>query len=259
MANPFREYAQYYDLLYRDKDYRAEADFVSRLLQKVFSDTGRPPTDILDLACGTGRHSQELALMGYRLEGSDLSTEMVAIAREEAEKRGLSITYHTESFQTCGCIGRQFDAVIAMFAAIDYLTDYADLAVSLRNIRGLIRDGGVFVFDFWNGNAVVTDYSPSRTKQAESGAIGIVRKSNTTLDLLAQIATVRFDFRLSNAGGIVGEFSETHTVRYFYPQEMADFLLANGFELIHRCPFMNEDASLTENDWNFTYVARPCV
>lgn len=259
MANSFREYAQYYDLLYRDKDYRAEADFVARLLRKVQADAAHPPVDILDLACGTGRHSQELAGMGYRMEGSDLSAEMVAVAREAAENLCLPIVYHTESFQTCGRIGRQFDAVIAMFAAIDYLTDYRDLAASLRSIRGLIREGGVFVFDFWNGNAVVADYSPQRTKRAESGALRIVRESNTTLDKLAQVATVRFDFHLSNADKVVGEFSETHKVRYFYPQEMADFLAANGFELIHRCPFLHEDSAPTADDWNLTYVARPCA
>lgn len=260
MATSFRAYAPYYDLLYQDKDYCAEADFVSRLLLKVLPpQAAQQSVDILDLACGTGRHSQELARLGYRVEGSDLSAEMIAVAREAAEKLGLPLTYHTESFQTCGRIGRKFDAVIAMFAAIDYLTDYRDLEVSLQNIRSLIRDDGVFVFDFWNGNAVVSDYSPTRTKCAESGALSIVRKSNTTLDLLTQVATVKFDFRLSNAGAIVGEFSETHKVRYFYPQEMADLLAANDFELIHRCPFMHEDATLAASDWNLTYVARPCA
>lgn len=259
MTSSFKEYAQYYDLLYRDKDYRAEAEFISRLLRDILRNEPHSPIEILDLACGTGRHSQELAGMGYCMVGSDLSAEMVSIARETAGKLGIPVAYHTESFQTCRRIDHQFDAVIAMFGAIDYLTEYRDLEIGLQNIRSLIRRGGVFVFDFWNGNAVVRDYSPQRTKRVESGQLSIVRESKTTLDLLSQIATVHFDFRLSNHGNIVGEFSETHSVRYFYPQEMADLLAANGFDLIHRCPFMHEDSVPAAYDWNLTYVARPRV
>ncbi|MDA1044519.1 MAG: methyltransferase domain-containing protein, partial [Verrucomicrobia bacterium] len=84
MISPFREYAQYYDLLYQDKDYAGEARFVARLLGQY---VGKPEenTAVLDLACGTGRHAQELARMGYRVEGSDLSVDMVAVARERAK------------------------------------------------------------------------------------------------------------------------------------------------------------------------------
>ena len=169
MTTLFREYAQYYDLLYQDKDYSGEARFVARLLGRCL---GKPAeqTEILDLACGTGRHAQELAGMGYRVEGSDLSADMVAIASDRAESLGLSIRFYNESFQSCHRIDRRYDAVIAMFSAIDYLTDDSDIEQSLRHIRGLLREGGVFVFDFWNGNAILHTFADAGQARRKRGS-----------------------------------------------------------------------------------------
>ena len=194
MTANFQTYAPYYDLLYRDKDYPGEAAFITRLLQTHLGTA--PPTalNVLDLACGTGRHSRELAKLGYRMTGSDLSADMIEVAGMVAAEQNLAIAYHTEPFQTCARIGQPFDAVIAMFAAIDYLIDAADLTLALNNIKALVRPGGVFIFDFWNGNAVISDYSPRRVKSVEENDLRRVRTSNTTLDTMTQRATVRFDF-----------------------------------------------------------------
>ena len=99
-ANLFSAYAAHYDLLYKDKDYKAEANFISDLIQEL---TPNPPEkiEILDLACGTGRHAMELRQLGYKVEGSDISKEMIAVAIKESKERGLSIPYYTKSFQTC--------------------------------------------------------------------------------------------------------------------------------------------------------------
>jgi SAM-dependent methyltransferase len=254
---PFGEYAAVYDLIYRDKDYPREAQFVARLLDRCLGKR-TTQTSVLDLACGTGRHAQELTRLGYHVEGSDLSADMVTVARERTKSLGLSIDFHNESFQSCDRIGRKFDAVIAMFSAIDYLTDYTDLTNSLKNIRGLLREGGVFIFDFWNGNAVLKNHSPVRIKRVEKENDAVIRISNTSLDTISQITTVNFDFILLKGGSIVREFFEVHQIRYFFPKEMMDLLAANLFEVVHRCPFLKEDSELDPDDWNLTYVVRPC-
>jgi SAM-dependent methyltransferase len=258
MTTPFKDYAPHYDLLYRDKDYFGEAQFVRRLLERFL---GKPveQTSLLDLACGTGRHACELALMGFEVEGSDISPDMVAVARESASRRPLQISFHNESFQSCDRIGRTYDSVIAMFSAINYLTTYQDLTRSLKNIRSLLKEGGVFCFDFWNGNAVLKNYSPVRVRRAQSGEDVVIRTSHTTLDQISQIATIVFDFMLIRSGRVLAEFSETHYVRYFFPQEMMDTLTANGFEVVCRCPFLLENNEIAAEDWNLTYIAKPCA
>jgi SAM-dependent methyltransferase len=73
----FDAYAAYYDLLYRDKDYAGEAEYVHRLIQRH-----RPGAKtILELGSGTGRHACELAKRGYAVTGIERSPEMLEKAR----------------------------------------------------------------------------------------------------------------------------------------------------------------------------------
>ena len=64
----FYSYAQYYDLLYREKDYPGEVDYVDALIKKYAVNDART---ILDLGCGTGGHAILLARKGYRVTGVD--------------------------------------------------------------------------------------------------------------------------------------------------------------------------------------------
>src|SRR2546428_12354641 len=83
MSEPFQAgYSAYYDLLYRDKDYAAEARFVAELVRRH---GGRPPAgvELLDLACGTGRHLIELARLGMVVAGGGRSGGVVGPARRE--------------------------------------------------------------------------------------------------------------------------------------------------------------------------------
>ena len=73
----FNEYARYYDLLYRDKDYGAETDYIHNLIQKQNPGC----RTILNLGCGSGRHDRCLVERGYAVTGVDLSEEMLTAAR----------------------------------------------------------------------------------------------------------------------------------------------------------------------------------
>lgn len=64
----FGDYARYYDVLYQDKDYAGEADFVLSCLVRR---QGEPRT-LLDLGCGTGRHGLEMARRGVSVTGVDM-------------------------------------------------------------------------------------------------------------------------------------------------------------------------------------------
>lgn len=74
----FGDYARYYDVLYQDKDYAGEADFVLSCLVRR---QGEPRT-LLDLGCGTGRHGLEMARRGVSVTGVDMSATMLEMGRQ---------------------------------------------------------------------------------------------------------------------------------------------------------------------------------
>ena len=144
----FSQYAEYYDILYQDKNYPDEATFISQLIKKLLPDTNAD-IRVLDIACGTGRHVMELAQLGYKVDGSDISKEMINVAIRECKKKKLNIKFYNESFQTCGKIGKKYNIIVSMFSSINYLLSCSDLLKSFKNINSLLVDGGIFIFDFW--------------------------------------------------------------------------------------------------------------
>ena len=64
-------------------------------------------------------------------------------------------------------LGRKFDACIAMFAVMGYVVENSDVISALRNIRAHLKQGGLFVFDVWNGLAVMRTLPETRVKEVE--------------------------------------------------------------------------------------------
>jgi SAM-dependent methyltransferase len=75
----FDLYAAYYDLLYRDKDYSEEVDYVNSL---ILAHRGVQELSILELGCGTGGHATYLAKSGQTVYGIDVSPQMVKKAKD---------------------------------------------------------------------------------------------------------------------------------------------------------------------------------
>jgi hypothetical protein len=119
-----------------------------------------------------------------------------------------------------------------------------------------LRPGGIFVFDIWNGNAVLDHHSPVRVRDVEIDGRRVHRVSTTDLDRLRNIAAVHFDVSVTEGNRIVSQFTEDHVLRYYFPQEMRDALERTGFELIHWCPFLEPNRQLDALDWNITFVAK---
>ncbi len=101
---------------------------------------------ILDLCCGVGRHSLELARRCYQVVGVDLTLEYLEKARRQAESEGLNIQFIRSDMRRF-CQIESFDAVINMFTAFGYFEIEADNKRVLANIYCSLRKGGTLVLD----------------------------------------------------------------------------------------------------------------
>lgn len=244
-------YAGVYDALYQDKDYEKECDFIEALFRKY----NCQPQNILDLGCGTGGHALILAKRGYKVTGIDRSASMLKIARQKAEKEGLNIEF-IEGDITKVNIEKKFDAVIAMFAVMSYQTTNSDLASVCKLARESLIPGGLFMFDCWNGFAVLTERPTPRIKEIDADNGGkIIRFTQSELDIVNHIVNVNFRV-LKLKGNTFEETRETHKMRFLFPQEIKYFLEVAGFKDIDFYPFLAIDRELTEKDWNMMVVAR---
>src|SRR5437868_3558181 len=82
MSDTFQRYSAYYDLLYRDKDYVAEADYIAQILRASRSNV----QTLLEFGSGTGRHGRLLAQRGFRVFGVERSETMIKAALDHVSE-----------------------------------------------------------------------------------------------------------------------------------------------------------------------------
>lgn len=254
-VSQFKKYAKFYNLLYQDKDYAGESAYVHSLIQE-FAKKEAAECKVLDIACGTGRHIIELSKYGYKMDGSDIATSMIEEAKVLARNSRLEANLYNYSFQESNQINNKYDVVISMFSAINYLTTFEDHNKSLSNIYNLLEEEGFFIFDFWNGTAVVRDYSPVRVLRKKNNDTEIIRISETELDLLKQDAFVKFTCLLLENNVKTDEFEELHHLHYYFLPEIESLLKMNKFQIKAVLPFMASDKELAPYDWNISIVAQ---
>ena len=230
-----------------DKDYRGECDILQALL-------GAPPRRLAEIGCGTGTHGLELARRGYEVVGLDASKPM--LARAEA-KRGADRTtrfVHGDMRETS--LGTGFQALLSMFAALGYVTDNRDLERTLRSFRAHLAPGGLFLFDFWYGPAVLRQLPDKRSKRAGDERLTVVRTATPELDARRHVCVTHYELELRRAGAEPERFSESHAMRFFFPQEIELLVHGAGFTLEKLAPFPNVEGELDDSSWNAIALAR---
>jgi SAM-dependent methyltransferase len=247
-------YSDSYDAIYQDKDYQAECALVSRLLRD-FGD--QPVRRVLDLGCGTGNHVIPLTRLGYEVVGVERSEEMLARARAKASKAfpNQAIAFHQGDIRTKE-LASTFDAALMMFAVLGYQQSNADVLAALRTAHRHLRPGGLFIYDVWYGPAVLHERPSQRVKVIPTADGKILRVASGAIDSWRQLCKV--DYLLWNMipGRPVVETEESHTMRYFFPQELDLFLEVAQFKPLRLGAFPGFDRDPDETTWNVMGVAR---
>lgn len=250
----FATYAQYYDLIYRGKDYAGEAEFVLRQLAAQ----GTTPRSLLDLGCGTGRHAAQFAARGAEVVGVDMSEMMVELGRSEiAALNGLANPPRLAIGDARTTrLGRSFDAVVSLFHVASYQTSEDDLEAYFATAAAHLAPGGLFLFDFWHGPGVLVTPPEDREKHLEDGRIIVDRSARPVHDLTRHQVDVNYDVRVTDKrSGETSAFSETHRMRYWFLPEIAYIARRAGLSVVTAAAWM-ETRPATRDDWTAWVVLR---
>ncbi len=141
-CEPYSRLAEIYDFVMSHLDYKRWTDYI----ESVFSHFDLNPSDILDVACGTGTMALELHSRGYNTSGIDESWSMVEVARVKSQKAGVQIDL------SCGDIRdlkkcRSFEAVLCLYDSLNYLMEIEEVKKALKSIRQILDPAGIFIFD----------------------------------------------------------------------------------------------------------------
>lgn len=249
------EYAGAYNALYGDKDYATECD----MLEAIFRRYGAGQVSrVLDLGCGTGNHAIPLGDRGYRVVGVDRSPSMLSVAR--ARLTSITSAAPAVTFQEADArsveLGQRFDAVVMMFAVLGYQVENQDVLYTLETARRHLRPGGLLIFDVWYGPTVLQEKPAQRIKIIETEEGKTLRVASGQLDTLQHTCSVSYRLWRLKGGRLEGDVAETHTIRFFFPQELGILLGCCGLELVRLGAFPDFEKDPDDASWNVIGVAR---
>jgi len=174
-----------------------EIDFIESELALL------PGARLLDVGCGFGRHSIELARRGYDVVGIDPAAAMITAARERADKAAaLSIEFRQEwgeQFLT----EVPFDAAICLFTSLGQITTQGENSGLVQRIYASLRQEGQFVVEVPQRDATVDQLKPSDRFGDDERFTAVSRQYDPQLQTVTEI------FRLLSPEEI-----QTYTLRY---------------------------------------------
>lgn len=138
----YTSFAETYDLLMQDARYNERTEY----LLSVFEKYSKRPTLMLDLACGTGNFSNELAKRNIQVIGVDISPEMLNIAKEKSEKEGVDVLYLCQDAAELDLYGT-VDGAVCCMDSINHITDKEVLAKAFKKVSLFLEPDCLFVFD----------------------------------------------------------------------------------------------------------------
>ncbi len=149
--------APYYDAWNAELDYAAWADRVEDAFRCHYP---AGVEAVLDLGCGSGRMTVELAKRGYDMIGVDGSPEMLTAARDAAEAAGVGerclwLLQELTAFELYGTV----EAVVCCLDTLNHLTSYRDLRACLSLVHNYLVPSGLFLFDLNSREKFETAYA----------------------------------------------------------------------------------------------------
>ena len=215
--------ARHYDALMANVPYGLWAEYVMSLAAL----SGRPiapGSKLLDLATGTGSVALQFAQRGCEVTGIDLSAPMIRQARRKAKAdrvRARFLCHDLASFS----LPAEFDHAVCLYDSLNYITHPDRLKQAFANIRGAMKDDGLFVFDV---NAVHALEAELFTQESRPDA-EVTYRWKSKYNRATRISTIKMEFKVTATGET---FSIVHHQRGYTDAELRSFLFHSGFSEI---------------------------
>lgn len=242
----YGNFAQFYDSLMYDVDYKKRTAY----LLKLFSKYGKKPTLLLDVACGTGGFSNCFAKQGVEVIGADMSEEMLSLAREKSAELGNDILYLCQKAQELDLYGT-VDGAVCCLDSLNHITDYKELCKALGKISLFLEQDSLFIFD------VNTEY---KHKEILGDNVFVIenedvycvwanklKQKNCTVD-------ITLDFFVEQ-DGVYHRFSEEFSERAYTFEELKTALDKAGLQIVEIFEDMTEKP-LDSDSQRAVYVTR---
>ena len=198
--------------------------------------------EIVDLACGTGVITTELAKHGYQMVGLDLSEDMLRHAKLRAKKDNLNIRFARADMRTFK-LKTKAPCIISTHDSLDHLFEDDELDLAFQQVASALRPQGLFLFDMncWDGIRHLDGRTVFVENEDRSGAYHLIAEDRTLETNIVGFLKVEEN--------LYERFDETLFQRCYSDEEIEERLEAFGLELLERIPIQYLKGDIFKQLW----------
>ena len=250
----YSDFASVYDTFMDETPYDVWGDFVAGLIEKYgvskpYAEGEKPGANgdgieaedteaalneernlIVELGCGTGSFTEILAKKGYDIIGTDISSDMLNIARNKAMEQGLNIMYLEQDM-------RELDlyctagTIVSVCDSVNYVLEDEELIETFKLVNNFLFPKGVFIFDF-NTLHKYRDVIGDATIAENREDCSFIWENYYHEEEHVNEYDLTIFVKLSKDEEIFRKFTETHYQRGYTLEEMKGFVAAAGLEFV---------------------------
>ena len=245
--------APFYDEVNAEIDYEKWADFYKAVFDKYFQGA-EGPSLVLDLGCGTGKMTLELARRGYDMTGVDVSCEMLDVAQSEARALGfdgkiLWLLQDMREFELYGTV----DAVVSTLDCVNHLTTKNDLEKTLSLVHNYLIPDGLFVFDINGKGKFERVYANNSYVYETDGSLCVWQNYYNKKTKICDFYISVFS---ENEDGSYSRFDEVHREKMYTVRSIKSSLEKCNFEFLGA--FKSFEFENASDDDERIYIVAKC-
>lgn len=241
----YTKFAQYYDILTSNIDYKIHSQYYDNLIKHYGGKKGI----LLDLACGTGSLSEEMAKLGYDVIGVDYSQEMLSMALNKKFDSGLPIQYLCQDMCELDMYGT-IDVTICALDSLNHLEDIESVKRAIKRVSLFCEMDGLFIFDMntpYKHQNILAD----NTYVYDTENVYCIWENEVKNDNIVEISLTFFE----KENNEYKRFDEVFCERAYSQNEIDRIINDCGFEILAHYDYFTED-EVKPNSERITYVAR---
>ncbi len=238
-VNTYGNFADIYDGFGSEEFCLSMVTHVMENLEKYRLPRG---AEILDIACGTGVITTELAKEGYQMIGLDLSKDMLRHAQQRAARLGVNIRFVRADMRSFE-LQQKTPCIISTHDSLDHLFEDDELDQAFQQIAKALRPQGLFLFDMncWEGIRHLDGRTVFVENPDRSGAYYLIAEDRTLETNIVGFLRVE--------GNLYERFDETLFQRCYSNEEIEERLDRFGLELLERIPIQYLKGDIFKQLW----------
>ncbi len=250
--NNLNLFYKYYDVLFESKNYAEEVASVLKIAAEAWP---YPVEKVLEIGCGTGSHTLELAKRVNEVTALDTDKTMIHLAQSKIKgKRAKNIEFFHGPIEQL-TQKPDFDLTLALFNVVTYIPNEQAIASFLQSVRRHLKKGGGFIFDCWNGTAAIKNPPVHKRIEKAIGSQRIVCNLTPQTDFKKKITTLTYSLVVfEQANGKTNSDEFIFDQKLWTPLELQNQLKKADFKLLNICQPFQPQAKATDDDWKIMFV-----